>query len=198
MKGIIKKSFIFVVITTILCGLIYTLVMTGICQVLFNDKANGSIIEVNGVKYGSEFMAQQYEDDDHMWGRVMNLNMTTFKDKDGNTLLYSGPSNLTPASDDYEKTIQERVDKIKASHPEMGDTPIPVDLLTNSGSGLDPEISPEAAEYQVKRLAKNNDMTEEQVRNIIDKCTTGRFLGIFGEERVNVLEVNLMLDGILK
>ncbi len=198
MKSIIKKSFIFVVITTILCGLIYTLVMTGICQVLFNDKANGSIIEVNGVKYGSEFMAQQYEDDDHMWGRVMNLNMTTFKDKDGNTLLYSGPSNLTPASDDYEKTIQERVDKIKASHPEMGDTPIPVDLLTNSGSGLDPEISPEAAEYQVKRLAKNNDMTEEQVRNIIDKCTTGRFLGIFGEERVNVLEVNLMLDGILK
>ena len=80
----------------------------------------------------------------------------------------------------------------------MADTPIPADLLTNSGSGLDPEISPEAAEYQVKRLAKNNCMTEEQVRNIIDKCTTGRFLGIFGEERVNVLEVNLMLDGILK
>lgn len=80
----------------------------------------------------------------------------------------------------------------------MADTPIPADLLTNSGSGLDPEISPEAAEYQVKRLAKNNGMTEEQVRNIIDKCTTGRFLGIFGEERVNVLEVNLMLDGILK
>lgn len=198
MKSLIKKSFIFVVITTVLCGIIYTLFMTGVCQALFHDKANGSIIEVNGVKYGSELMAQQYEDEDHMWGRIMNLNMTTFKDKDGNTLLYSGPSNLTPASEDFEKTIQERVDKIKISHPEMGNTPIPADLLTNSGSGLDPEISPDAAEYQVKRLAKNNDMTENEVRSIIDKCTTGRFLGIFGEERVNVLKVNLMLDGILK
>lgn len=198
MKSLIKKSFIFVVITTVLCGIIYTLFMTGVCQALFHNKANGSIIEVNGVKYGSELMAQQYEDEDHMWGRIMNLNMTTFKDKDGNTLLYSGPSNLSPASEDFEKTIQERVDKIRANHKEMGNTPIPEDLLTNSGSGLDPEISPDAAEYQVKRLAKNNDMTENEVRSIIDKCTTGRFLGIFGEERVNVLKVNLMLDGILK
>lgn len=198
MKGTIKRSLIFVVITTILCGLIYTFVMTGICQVLFHDEANGSIIEVNGVKYGSEFMAQQYEDEDHMWGRVMNLNMTTFKDKDGNTLLYSGPSNVTPASNDFEKTIEERVEKIKANHKEMGNTPIPPDLITNSGSGLDPEISPKAAEYQVKRLAKNNNMSESQVKTIIDKCTKGRFLGIFGEKRVNVLKVNLMLDGILK
>ena len=80
----------------------------------------------------------------------------------------------------------------------MGNTPIPPDLITNSGSGLDPEISPKAAEYQVKRLAKNNNMSESQVKTIIDKCTKGRFLGIFGEKRVNVLKVNLMLDGILK
>ena len=90
------------------------------------------------------------------------------------------------------------MDKIKASNPDMGDTPIPVDLVTCSGSGLDPEISPAAAEYQVARIAKARNISEDEVREVIEKCTSGKFLGVFGEERVNVLKVNLMLDGILK
>lgn len=115
-----------------------------------------------------------------------------------NPLVYSAPSNLSPESEEYAQLVEQRVERIKSANPEMGDTPIPEDLVTCSGSGLDPHISPAAAEYQVKRLARANDMTEDEVRAVIAKCTDGRFLGIFGEETVNVLKVNLMLDGILE
>ena len=195
---VLKNALIIFVIFTLLCGVVYTAVVTGIAQLIFPNQANGSIIEVNGVKYGSALLAQQYTDDSHMWGRIMNLDVTTFKDKDGKTLVYSAPSNLSPESEEYAQLVQQRVDRIKSANPEMGETPIPEDLVTCSGSGLDPHISPAAAEYQVKRLAKANDMSEDEVRSIIAKCTDGRFLGIFGEETVNVLEVNLMLDGILE
>ena len=132
-----------------------------------------------------------------MWGRIMNLDVSTYQDENGKTLLYSAPSNLSPASDEYEALIAERVQKIRAAHPEKGGAAIPVDLVTCSGSGLDPHISPAAAEYQVQRLSSANQKSEEEIRRIISKCTEGRFLGIFGEETVNVLKVNLMLDGIL-
>ncbi len=107
------------------------------------------------------------------------------------------PLNLSPASEEYGVLIQERVRKLRAANPEMDETAIPVDLVTCSGSGLDPHISPAAAEYQVARIAKANDMTENAVREIIKRCTDGRFPGLFGEGTVNVLEVNLMLDGNL-
>ena len=93
--------------------------------------------------------------------------------------------------------MAERVEKLGAADPDMDETAVPVDLVTCSGSGLDPHISPASTEYQVARIAKANDMTDDEIRKIIRKCTDGRFLGIFGEETVNVLEVNLMLDGIL-
>lgn len=195
---VLKKALIIFLIFTFLCGVVYTGVVTGLAQLIFHDKANGSIIEVDGVKYGSSLLAQQYTDDSHMWGRIMNLDVSTYKDEDGKPLVYAGPSNLSPESDEYAQLVEERVEKIKASNPDMGDTPIPEDLVTCSGSGLDPHISPAAADYQVKRLAKANDMSEEEVRDIIDECTDGKFLGVFGEKTVNVLEVNLMLDGILK
>lgn len=195
---VLKRALIIFLIFTFLCGVVYTGVVTGLAQLIFHDKANGSIIEVDGVKYGSSLLAQQYTDDSHMWGRIMNLDVGTYKDEDGKPLVYAGPSNLSPESDEYAQLVEERVEKIKASNPDMGDTPIPEDLVTCSGSGLDPHISPAAAEYQVKRLAKANDMSEDEVRDIIDECTDGKFLGVFGEKTVNVLEVNLMLDGILK
>lgn len=195
---VLKKALIIFLIFTFLCGVVYTGVVTGLAQLIFHDKANGSIIEVDGVKYGSSLLAQQYTDDSHMWGRIINLDVSTYKDEDGKPLVYAGPSNLSPESDEYAQLVEERVEKIKASNPDMGDTPIPEDLVTCSGSGLDPHISPAAADYQVKRLAKANDMSEEEVRDIIDECTDGKFLGVFGEKTVNVLEVNLMLDGILK
>lgn len=127
----------------------------------------------------------------------MNIDVSTYKDENGKTLMYAAPSNLSPASEEYEALVRERVEKLREANPDMDETAIPVDLVTCSGSGLDPHISPSAAEYQVARIAKANDMTEDEVREIIKKCTDGKFLGVFGEETVNVLKVNLMLDRIL-
>ena len=197
-KNVFPKAVLIFVIFTVLCGIIYTGVITGIAQVFFPEQANGSIIEINGKKYGSELLGQQYTDIKHMWGRIMNIDVTTYVDDKGQPVMYASPSNLSPASEQYEKIVAERVDKIRASHPDQGNTPIPEDLVTCSGSGLDPHISVAAAKYQIQRIAKAQDMTDSQVQEIVDKCTDGRFLGIFGEETVNVLKVNLMLDGILK
>lgn len=197
-KSILLKALIIFLIFTFVCGFLYTGLVTGIAQLLFPDKANGSIIEVDGKRYGCALLGQQYTDDAHMWGRIMNIDVSTFRDEDGNTLMYASPSNLSPASEEYKALVAERVERLRDANPEMGDTAIPVDLVTCSGSGLDPHISPAAAEYQVARLARANHMTEDEVRAIIEKCTDGRFLGLFGEDTVNVLKVNLMLDGILE
>jgi len=197
-KSLALKALIFLLLLTLLCGVVYPLVVTGASQLFFPKQANGSLIEVNGKKYGSELLAQQFTGDQYMWGRVMKLDTSTFKDANGKTLMYAAPSNLTPASEDYKKLIAERVAKIKSSNPEMGNTPIPVDLVTGSGSGLDPHISPAAAQYQVGRIAKSRGIAVDKVNEVISRYTNTKLLGVFGEETVNVLEVNLALDGILK
>lgn len=197
LKTALPKALKIFLIFTVICGILYTGIITGAAQLIFPDKANGSIIEIEGKKYGCELLGQQYTDDAHMWGRIMNLDVSTYQDENGNMLMYAAPSNLSPASEEYEALVAERIEKLRAANPDMDETAVPVDLVTCSGSGLDPHISPAAAEYQVERIAKANNMTEDAVREIIDQCTDGRFLGIFGEETVNVLKVNLMLDGIL-
>ena len=180
-----------------MCGVFYTGIVTVFSQLFFPEQANGSIIEVNGIKYGSELLGQYYTDNAHMWGRITDLDVTTYKDVNGKVLLYSAPSNLAPSSDEYASLISSRVKLLRDADPQMGNTPIPVDLVTCSGSGLDPHISPAAAAYQVARIAEASGKTEAEVQAIIAKCTTGRFLGVFGEKTVNVLKVNLMLDGII-
>lgn len=127
----------------------------------------------------------------------MNLDTSTFTDENGEVLMYATPSNLSPASEEYEKLVSERIEKIKASNPDKKDDPIPVDLVTSSGSGLDPHISVAAAEYQVERISKARNISTDEVEQIIEKYTKGRALGVFGEETVNVLQVNLALDGKL-
>lgn len=112
-------------------------------------------------------------------------------------LMYATPSNLSPASEAYETLVAERVEKLRAANPDMDERAVPVDLVTCSGSGLDPDISPAAAEYQVARIAQKRGISQQEVRAVIQKCTNGRFLGVFGEQTVNILKVNLMLDGIL-
>ncbi|WP_040658755.1 potassium-transporting ATPase subunit KdpC [Oscillibacter ruminantium] len=196
-KEILSRAAGLFLIFTLLCGVAYTGIVTGFAQVLFPNQANGSIIEADGVKYGSELLGQTYTDDAHLWGRIMNLDVTTYQDADGDTLLYSAPSNLSPTSEEYAALIAARVEKIRGANPAMDEKAIPVDLVTCSGSGLDPHISPAAAEYQVARIAAASNKSEAKIREIIAACTTGKFLGIFGEETVNVLETNLMLDGIL-
>lgn len=198
LKNILPKALIIFMIFTVICGVFYTGIVTGIAQVFFPEQANGSIIEVDGKKYGSELLGQLYTDDKHMWGRIMNIDVSTYVDQDGNPVMYATPSNLSPASQEYQELITKRVEKLRASHPDKKDVAIPEDLVTSSGSGLDPHISIAAANYQVDRIAKAQKMTVNEVQKIIEQCTTGKFLGVLGEETVNVLKVNLMLDGILK
>ena len=159
---------LFFLVTTVLCGVIYTAACTGLAQLFFPHQANGSIIEVDGTKYGSELVGQRY-----------------------------APSNLSPAGDEFATAVQDRVEQIRAAHPEMGNKPIPSDLVTNSGSGFDPHISPAAAEYQVDRLARTTGKSASEIRDIIKQCTEQPQFGFLGDARVNVLKVNLMLDGVL-
>lgn len=195
---ILKKASIYLLIMSVLCGLIYMFSVTGLAQLLFPQQANGSIVEVDGKKYGSSLLAQQFNDSSHLWGRIMSLDTTEYTDAQGNPVMYAKPMNLSPASEQYQTLVAERVKMICDANPDADMSAVPVDLVTCSASGLDPEISPAAATYQVPRIAKATGRSEEDVQAVIDHYTTGRFLGLFGEPRVNVLKVNLTLDGILK
>ncbi|MGN0983222.1 MAG: potassium-transporting ATPase subunit KdpC [Gemmiger sp.] len=197
MKQTVTRALGLVVVMTILCGFLYTLVCTGLNQLLFPYQANGSVIEIDGKTYGSELLAQQFTQPEHLWGRPMSLDLASFTDEEGNPAMYAWATNKSPAGEEEEATVQQRVDALLEADPSMEGTPIPVDLVTVSGSGLDPDISPEAAAYQVHRIAEARGLSEQEVQAVIDQYTTGRFLGIFGEPRVNVLKVNLALDGIL-
>lgn len=197
MKKVLSCAAGLLLCMSLLCGLIYTLAVTGIGQLFFPHQAGGSIIEIDGKTYGSELLGQQFSDDGHLWGRVMYVDVSTFTDENGQPVLYAWASNLSPASDEYEQLIAQRVEKLRAADPQADPDNIPVDLVTCSGSGLDPEISPKAAAYQVPRIAAARGVSESEVQAVIDRYTTGCFLGVFGEERVNVLKVNLALDGIL-
>ena len=194
-KGAASRALGVFALFTVVCGLGYTLVVTGIAQVAFPYRANGSLIKVDGKVVGSELIGQNFEDGDHMWGRIQNVSVV--EDENGELMAYGAPSNLSPASEEYRQLVDARVKKIRAANPDADMDAVPVDLVTCSGSGLDPEISPDAAEYQVPRLAKATGKSEDEVRDIIAQCTKGRFLGVFGEPTVNVLKVNLMLDGVL-
>lgn len=194
-KGVASRALGVFALFTVVCGLGYTLVVTGIAQVAFPYRANGSLIKVDGKVVGSELIGQNFEDGDHMWGRIQNVSVV--EDENGELMAYGAPSNLSPASEEYRQLVDARVKKIRAANPDADMDAVPVDLVTCSGSGLDPEISPDAAEYQVPRLAKATGKSEDEVREIIAQCTKGRFLGVFGEPTVNVLKVNLMLDGVL-
>ena len=193
-KGVASRALGVFALFTVVCGLGYTLVVTGIAQVAFPYQANGSLITVDGKVVGSELIGQNFEDEDHMWGRIQNVSIV--EGEDGELVAYGAPSNLSPASEEYRQLVDARVRRF-ALQPRRGMDAVPVDLVTCSGSGLDPEISPDAAEYQVPRLAKATGKSEGEVRDIIAQCTKGRFLGVFGEPTVNVLKVNLMLDGAL-
>ena len=123
---IIRKSILAVLIFTILCGIIYPVSTTVLAQVLFKEEANGSIIEVDGKKYGSELLGQQFTDNKYLWGRIMNINVEMFKDSNGKPLMYSSPSNLSPASEEYEKLVKERVERIRSYNKGKEEEPIPL------------------------------------------------------------------------
>ncbi len=197
-KSVIPKMLGFFLVMLVITSLIYPAVITAAARAMFPDQATGSIIVGNdGKRYGSELLAQEFTGENYMWGRIMNVDTATFTGEDGEPLLYSWASNKSPAGEELEALVAERVERLRAANPEQGNEPIPVDLVTCSGSGLDPDISPAAAEYQVQRIADARGMRPEDVQAVIDRYTTGRTFGLFGEPRVNVLKVNLALDGKL-
>jgi K+-transporting ATPase ATPase C chain len=171
---------------TILTGIIYPLAVTGIAQVVFPRQANGSIITKNGKTVGSKLIGQQFEDPKYFWGR---LSATSPYPYNGGS---STGSNLGPNNPDLMKAVQTRIDALRAVDPGNG-AKIPVDLVTASGSGLDPHISLAAAEYQIHRVAKARGLDDARVRDIVAKNTHGRWLNVIGEPVVNVLELNLAL-----
>ena len=192
----IRPAIILLLGLTLITGLIYPLAMTAIAGVIFPKQAQGSLIEKDGKVVGSALIGQEFKDDKYFHGRP---SATTAPDPNDSTKTVpapynaanSGGSNLGPTSKALADRMKEDVEKLKAENSSQS---VPVDLVTTSGSGLDPDISPEAALFQVPRVAKARSMSENKVRDIIAKNTQGRFLGLLGEPRVNVLQLNLALD----
>jgi K+-transporting ATPase ATPase C chain len=194
-----RPAIVALVILTIITGVIYPLVVTGIAQVAFPYQANGSIIAgANGQPVGSALIGQEWSDPKYFWGRPSATGPVPYTAFNGDKLTGSSGSNYGPLNEALigpDGLIQSRVAALKAADP-SNTQPIPVDLVTASGSGLDPHISPAAAEYQVGRVAKARGLDVARVRELVASHTEGRTLGILGEPRVNVLELNLALDAL--
>jgi K+-transporting ATPase ATPase C chain len=194
----IRPAIVFVVALTIITGLAYPLAITGIAEVVFPRQAQGSLIEKNGKVIGSALIGQQFSTDKYFHGRPSATNAPDPKDA---TKTIDAPynaansmgSNLGPTSKALAERMKRDVEKLKAENPKA---PVPVDLVTASGSGLDPDISPDAAYFQVPRVARARGLAEDRIRGLVESQTRGRWFGLLGEPRVNVLELNLALDAL--
>ncbi|MCP0886627.1 potassium-transporting ATPase subunit KdpC [Ligilactobacillus sp. WILCCON 0076] len=195
MINVIKDSIKALIVATLLT-IIYTLVVTMIGQAFFNKQANGSILTIHNRSIGSKLIAQPFTEKKYLWGRNMIIDTNLFKTSKGQTILYASASNLSQTSTQLIRQVRNRAAIIKKLNP--GENNVPIDLVTTSGSGLDPEISPQAAFYQAKRIARARDISIKKVNKIIKNNIVEKTYGIFGENRVNVLEVNIALDRISK
>jgi K+-transporting ATPase ATPase C chain len=196
----IRPAIMVLVLLTLITGLAYPLAMTGIAGLIFPRQAAGSLIEKDGQVVGSALIGQEFKSDKYFHGR---LSATVAPDPNDSTKTVgapynaanSGGSNLGPTSKALSDRLKDDVDKLKAENPSAA---VPIDLVTTSASGLDPDISPEAALFQVPRVAKARNMSEDRLRALVTEKTEGRLGGLIGEPRVNVLELNLALDGASK
>ena len=190
MKNILRPALVLFAALSIVIGIAYPLAVTGIAQAVFPRQANGSLVPgVDGQPMGSELIGQLYADPKNFWGRP---SATGDKPYDG---LASGGSNLGPLNPALRDAVAARAKALREADPQQGQVPVPIDLVTASGSGLDPHISPEAARWQVPRVARARGMPPEALEALIAQHTQGRWLGFLGEPRVNVLELNLALNG---
>jgi K+-transporting ATPase ATPase C chain len=196
----IRPAIVLVIALTLITGLVYPLAMTGIAGVIFPYQAQGSLIEKDGKVVGSALIGQVFADDKYFHGRPSATNTPDPKDSTKTVdapynAANSGGSNLGPTNKALADRVKGDLDKLKAENPNAA---VPIDLVTTSASGLDPDISPAAALFQVPRVAKARNMPEERIRALVGEHTEGRTLGLLGEPRVNVLKLNLALDGAAK
>ena len=183
----LRKSFIIMILMTVITGVLYPLAVTGIAQLIFPEKANGSLIRRDGKAVGSELIGQPFSEPKYFWSRLSATSPFAY-----NAGASTG-SNLGPLNSALLDGVKKRIKELKAADP-LNTGLIPVDLVTASGSGLDPHISVASALYQLPRVAHHRNASEEQVRSIVNRCTEGRQFGFLGEARVNVLMLNLALD----
>jgi len=186
MKKNLVIAFWFTLVTTVMFGILYPLAVTGLAQVLFPKRANGQLIEKNGKAVGSRIIGQTFTQAGYFHSRPSNAGT-------GYDATASSGSNLAPTNKNLLERVKGDVEKLRAENPTAL---IPVDLVTASGSGLDPEISPAGAEFQIPRVARERAMKDEDVRTLVEKHSKGRDLGFLGEPRINVLELNLDLDSV--
>jgi potassium-transporting ATPase KdpC subunit len=184
---LIRPALLLLLVLTAITGVLYPLAVTGVGQVLFAHAANGSVIEKNGQPLGSELIGQSFTDPKYFWPRPSATSPFP------NNPSASGASNLGPTNSALTDAVKQRIDALRVADP--GNTaPVPVDLVTASASGVDPDISPAAASYQIARVAKARNINPDVVAKLVDSATEGRQFLILGEPRVNVLKLNLMLD----
>jgi K+-transporting ATPase ATPase C chain len=191
----LRPALVSLLVLTLITGVVYPLVVTGIAQVAFPSQANGSLIVENGELRGSALIGQPFADPRYFWGRLSATGVHPYNAFNGEALAGSSGSNLGPLNPALTEAVQARIDALRAADPQATG-PVPVDLVTASGSGLDPHISPAAAAFQVRRVAQARGLSEAQVRELLAQQTEGRDFGLFGEPRVNVLRLNLALDSL--
>jgi len=190
-----RPAIVSLLLLTLITGVIYPLAVTGIAQVVFPSQANGSLILKDGKVVGSKLIGQSFDDPKYFWGRLSATSTFPYNAFNADALTGSSGSNYGPLNPALLDAVQARVDALKAADP--GNTaPIPVDLVTASGSGLDPQISVAAALYQISRVAKARGISQDTVRTLVDQYTEERQFGLLGEPRVNVLMLNLALDAL--
>lgn len=189
MSRSIRNALTMLLLMTVITGVAYPLLVTGLAQVLFPHQANGSLVMKDGKPIGSTLIGQQFTDPKYFWGRP---SATTPQPYNGTG---SNGSNLGPTNPALTDAVKQRIAALQAADP-GNHAPIPVDLVTASGSGLDPQISPAAAQYQLARVARARGLGEAQVAALVAQATSGRQLGVLGEPRVNVLQLNLALDAL--
>jgi K+-transporting ATPase ATPase C chain len=190
----LRPAIVSLLVLTLITGVLYPLVVTGIAQVAFPHQANGSLIVADGQARGSALIGQPFDDPKYFWGRLSATGVSPYTAFNAEALAGSSGSNYGPLNPALADAVKARIEALRAADPQASG-PYPADLVTASASGLDPQISPAAADFQVRRVAKARGISEEQVRQLVAQATEGRDLGVLGEPRVHVLKLNLALDG---
>jgi K+-transporting ATPase ATPase C chain len=191
----LRPAVMSLLVLTLLTGVAYPLLVTGAAQVLFPRQANGSLIERDSRPIGSELIGQSFDEPGYFWGRLSATSPVPYTAFNPDKLTGSSGSNLGPLNPALVAAAQARIDALHKADPDNG-APIPVDLITASGSGLDPQVSPAAAAYQIGRVAAARNLDEPTVRRLVAEQVEGRQFGVLGEPRVNVLKLNLALDAL--